>query len=182
MNRNVSLVMLCEDTQHETFIRRLLKRRHWNMRRVRVVKSPSGRGAGDQFVRLRFPEELRAYRSKSSHMQQALVVMIDGDDQGLEARLRSLDDACRSSDVASRTTSDRVAIFVPTWRIETWFAYLDGEDVREDRKDYPRLKQPRECQRHVDELIAMCDAGSLREPSPPSLRAACNEYSTRLVQ
>ena len=181
MSRNVGVVVLCEDTQHEAFVRRFLGRRGWNMRRVRIIKSPSGGGAADQFVRHHFPAELRAYRSKASHLDQALVVMLDGDNQGLEARRHWLDEACGSSDVARRTASDRVAIFVPTWCIETWFSYLDGEDVVEDRPDYPKLNRPRDCQRHVDALIAMRDGEKLRQPSPPSLVAACDEYSERMV-
>jgi hypothetical protein len=70
--------------------------------------------------------------------------------------------------------------FIPTWNIETWLAYLDGAEVDEGRSDYPRLDRERECQRHVEKLIQMCDAGKLREPSPLSLDAACSEYRTRL--
>ena len=29
MSRNVSLVVLCEDTQHEAFVRHFLKRKRW---------------------------------------------------------------------------------------------------------------------------------------------------------
>ena len=71
-------------------------------------------------------------------------------------------------------------VFIPTWNIETWFAYLDGATVDEARSDYPRLTRERECQRHVDALTGMCRAGALRQPSPPSLGRACDEYRTRL--
>ncbi len=181
MTRNVQLVVLCEDTQHETFIGRFLERRDWNTRRIRWERGPAGRGSAEQFVRQRFPKELQGYRSRRNHVDQGLVVMLDGDAVGLEGRLRSLDESCRGCNVEPRRDDDRVAVFVPTWRIETWFAYLDGEErISETRRDYPGLDRPSDCRRHVDTLIQMCHAGAPREPAPPALRAACEEYRGRL--
>lgn len=146
---------------------------------MRVEKAPGGRGAGEQFVRERFPLELKAHRSRP--VSQALVVLIDGDDAGNIARLHQLDQACRDAGITERTDDERVAVFVPSRNIETWLAYLDGEKVEEERSNYPRLPRERECQRHVDALVRMCRAGELREPSPPSLTVACNEYRARLA-
>ena len=74
--------------------------------------------------------------------------MIDGDNWGVEGRIRSFDDECKEQDVEPRTGDDMVAVFVPTWRIETWFAYLDGgengNEVDEGRRDYPKLDGPRD--------------------------------------
>ena len=178
--RNVQLVILCEDTQQETFIRRFLKNNGWNTRRIRVEKGPAGRGSGEQFVRRRFPIELNAYRKKTNQVQQAVVAMIDGDNRGVTARLKELDDACRENRVEPRKPAERVAIFVPTWNIETWFAYLDGASVDETLSDYPRLKQEKLCREHVQTLSQMCNAGNLRAPASPSLSAGCIEYNERL--
>lgn len=178
--RSVQLVILCEDTQHEAFCRRFLSANGWSVRAIRVEKAPRGRGAAEQFVRQRFPRELKAHRSRP--VSQALVVMIDGDAHGVEARLQKLDEACRNSGVEVRGPGARVALFVPTWNIETWLAYLDGETVDEARSNYPRLTRERECQRHVDALTEMCRVGALRQPSPPSLDRACDEYGARLVE
>ncbi len=179
VGRNVQLVVLCEDTQHETFIRRFLKRDGWITRRLRVEKSPCGKGAAEQFVRERFPKELSAYRSRK-YIEQALIVMLDGDSVGVNARLRSLDNSCRSQKVAVRSDNERVDIFVPNWRIETWFAYLACEDVDETKSDYPELEHPRDCQKFVERLLEMCRSGKLKQPEPPSLRSACREYNKRL--
>lgn len=81
-----------------------------------------------------------------------------------------------------RTRSERVALLVLTWNIETWFAYLDGATVDEARGNYPRLPRERECQRHVDALVEMCRGGALRPPSPDSLNLACIEYHRRIVK
>lgn len=177
--RRVQLVLLCEDKQHEAFCRRFLNAAGWETRAMRVEKAPDGRGAGDRFVRLQFPRELRAHRSRP--VNQAVVVMVDGNSVGVEGRVRELDRACRDADVAERRADEAVAVFAPTWNIETWLAYLDGARVDEGRRDYPRLERERECQRHVDVLTDICRTGALREPWPPSLQAACGEYHSRLA-
>lgn len=168
MSRNVQIVLLCEDTQHEAFARRFLNRMGWSTRRMRVEKGSDRGGSAEQFVRKRFPTEIEAYRSKRSSVGQALIVVLDG--------------ACTSGGKKPRRTDERVAVFVPTWRIETWFAYLDGETIDETTKDYPRLGRKRDCKRHVLVLAQMCRDGQLRAPAPASLEAACEEFNTRLAR
>jgi len=180
MSRSVQLVILCEDKQHEVFARRFLAKAGWCTRVLRAEVAPHGRGSAEQFVRQRFPVELSAYRSKRLHVARALLVMLDGDDRGVDARLRELARECQTQDVDQRQDDDRVAIVVPTWNIETWLAYLSGSDVDESRGNYPRLERERDCQPHVNTLNDMCRKGKLRQPVPPSLEAACTEYSTRL--
>jgi hypothetical protein len=180
MSRTVQLVLLCEDRQHETLARRFLEKAGWPTRRLRVEIAPPGRGSAEQFVRERFPVELSAYRSTRNQVTQALVVIIDGDKQGVRSRFAELADACHASNIPPRQDNDHVLVAVPTWNIETWLAYLGGLTVDEGRDDYPRLSRPRECQQHVNRLYEMCQQGSLRQPSPPSLDAACNEYRSRL--
>ena len=180
MSRRTQLVILCEDTQHEAFLRRFFSIMEWPKRRFRVVRAPSGRGAADEFVRRQFVVELREHRRRRRRVDRAVVVMVDGDARGVAGRIRELDDACQQFGVPPRSGEDRVAVFVPTWSVETWLAYFDGETVTQDRKDYPRLRRERECAKHVDRLAEMCRAGSLRQPEPPSLRAASDEFRARL--
>ena len=179
--RNVQLVVVCEDTQQESFIRRFLSRRGWDTRRIRVEKAAAGRGSGEQFVRERFPVELNAYRKKAGQVDQVVVAMIDGDNHGVTTRLKELDDVCEKNGIPPRESADRVAVFVPTWNIETWFAYLDGHTVDESRPDYPRLERERLCQSHVNILSEMCGSGGLKAPAPFSLSAGCVEYHQRLL-
>jgi hypothetical protein len=137
------------------------------------------RGSGEQFVRERFPTELDAIRR--GHVDRAVVIIIDGDKLGPGGRITQIDDACRSAGVEPRRPGDRAAIIVPTWQIETWFAYLDGDTVDEGKRHYPRLARERDCARHVDALVKMCDAGELRAPAPPSLEDGCVEFKSRLM-
>ena len=166
MNRP-KITILCEDKQHEAFIRRFLKKRK---RRIYVVARPSA-GAGDQFVRNNYPKYLDAVRKRSG----ILVAMIDGDNDSIEERLKQMDEACNQRGVLRHKPSDKVAVFVPRRNIETWLAYLGGEHVNET-DTYPRLERERECQKHVDVLAQMCTEKKLRIPAPSSLEAACREY------
>ncbi len=172
MSRAAQFVLLCEDTQHEAFVRRFLAKRGITGRRLRVLKNP-GQGAADAWVRNRFPTELAAIRKRP--VETRLVVVIDGDRFGVSDRRKELDERCRATEVEPVEITDPVALIVPTWNIETWLAYLDGEAVDETKSDYPRLKRERECQQHVDALHRMCQNRSLREPPPRSLRSACDE-------
>ena len=176
LSRNVRIVLLCEDTQHETFGRRFLKRMGWSNHQLRVLKAPGGGGSAEQFVRERFPEELEEHRRRRSRVSVALIAVLDGDDRGVDQRVAELDDACRQRNIPCRDPGEHVLVFVPTWRIETWLAYLGGETVDEEKRDYPRLPRPRDCQPHVDRLAEMCRSDGLREPAPPSLVVACAEY------
>lgn len=81
--------------------------------------------------------ELAAFRRPDT--ANLPIVMVDGDDQGAGARLRELQAACEEAGVPNRAPDERVLILVPTWRIETWLAYLAGETICETERNYPRL-------------------------------------------
>ena len=171
---------MCEDQQHETFVRRFLTRMGLLTYpgQLRVERSPAGRGAADRFVRETYVTELDA--SRRAHVATTLLILIDGDNVGVEGRLRELDRACQQKGLETRSHQDRVAIFIPTWNIETWLAYLDGREVAEDVQNYPSLKKPSDCEAHVRRLAEMCQRRTLREPAPVSLVAACQEFDGRL--
>ena len=176
MTRNVQIVLLCEDQQHEVFARRFLKKAGWGIRELRVEKAPQGRGAGEQYVRHRFPTELADFRRRTLR-SKALIVLLDGDKRGMQGRLDDLAGACELRGIPVRQDDDRVFVLIPTRSIETWFAYLDGDTVDEKDTVYRRLSKPSECQRHVDAVTDMCQRQQLRNPAPPSLIAACKEYA-----
>jgi hypothetical protein len=173
MSRRAKLVLLCEDSQHEAFVRRFLIEAGWSPRAIRVEKGPRGRGAGDSWVLRRYPVELKARRSAGA--ATALVVVVDADRFSVRERLERLNDGCSDTGVAPRGDDEPVAILVPKQAIETWIAYLDGATVDEGR-DYPPLHRERDCARHVRTLKQMCDQRQLRDPAPPSLEIACPEY------
>ena len=166
MNRP-KITVLCEDKQHASFIRRFFKKRN---RRIHAVLK-SGAGAGDQFVRDNFPEQLDAVRKRGG----VLVTMVDSDRYDIEERQKQLNRACEQRNVLPRNSNDKVAVFVPMRNIETWLAYLNGDPVNET-DSYPRLERERDCRKQADALVQMCDKGKLNSPAPTSLEAACREY------
>jgi hypothetical protein len=42
------------------------------------------------------------------------------------------------------------------------------------------LQRERDCQQHVNVLTDMCRSNQLRTPAPSSLKAACEEFNSRL--
>ena len=180
MSRRVQVVVLCEDRQQAVFVRRLLVEMGWCKRRLRFENAPAGQGSAEQFVRKRFPKELRAYRARRGAVAQALIVMMDGDSRGVRGRVTELDDVCRQEGVEVRHPDERVLVVVPTWNIETWLAYLGGETVDEANRTYPRLRRESDCQPQVKTLASMCRDRRLRAPAPPSLESACGEFRRRL--
>lgn len=178
--RRVQYVLVCEDVQHEAFARRFLKEMNLvtDPHQLRVERSPRGRGAADRFVQETYVTELDAGRR--IHVARTLLVLIDGDAMGPKERLRRLDDACNRQGVEPRSPAERVAVFIPTWNIETWLAYLEGQSVDETEQDYPRLARPGDCRQHIRVLVEMCRRRELRQPAPESLSAACEEYDLRL--
>ena len=122
MSPPAEIVLLCEDRQQEVFVRRFLERyspyRRGELRhRLRVEMSPGGGGAADQYVREKFPEEVKEYRRQVARRSTRLIAMTDGDRWGPPARVRQLEDACRQKGIAARTDAENIAVFVPTWNI-----------------------------------------------------------------
>lgn len=175
--RRVKIIVLCEDRQTEAFIRRFLVANGHHPRAIRVERLQAPRGAGDQFVRERYPREAKAIRT--GHVQSVLLACIDEDTQSTQPRKRVFDQALQADGQAPRGAGEPILNLVPERNIETWLAYLSGETV--DRTTaYPKRRRERECSAEAKALKAMCDAGALRQPAPPSLEAACVEYRERM--
>ena len=177
--RRVKIVLLCEDSQHEAFIRRFLKGMGWNTRELRVEKSPSASGSAEQWVREEFPNELRIHRQRKQRAASALIAMIDADSRSVQDRINELENECKSKLIPFRTDDEAVAISVPKRNIETWIHYLNGEWVNEDAT-YSKLDRERGCKPAVYKLVNLCKSSGLVADAPPALITACDEYSMRI--
>ncbi|MEH1994649.1 hypothetical protein [Nostoc sp.] len=170
--RRVQIVILCEDKQQEVFARHFLKKRGFILdRNLRIEICP--KGAGEQFVRKRYPTEVKAYRSKN-YLSGMLVVLIDADKKTVEERLKQLDDALIEDLQQIRLPKEAIAIFIPKRNIETWIHYLQGETVDEETEYSKFLNNESVCKPDVENLVNQCYQG-LDENTPPSLQAACGE-------
>jgi hypothetical protein len=122
--RRVRIVILCEDRAQQHFFKKLSEQLdHVVLPRIQIA--PAGQGSAEQWVRKQYPTEVRAHRQKSAELI-GLVVGTDGDRFGVDQRKSDLDQALKGADLPLRQDDERIAICVPTWSIETWFAWLCG--------------------------------------------------------
>jgi len=171
---SVKAVLLCEDQQMAAFMRRFLcQRLGWHNRSLRVLVSPPGAQSGEQWVRQHYPNELKALRAR--HPRTLLCVATDADTLSVAQRIRTLEQQCLEQSVAARTAKEAVVLLVPKRNIESWLAYLRGSPIDESQH-YPRHRRESDCHTEVLALLSMCQQGSLRQPAPPSLIAACAEW------
>ncbi|MBK6518439.1 MAG: hypothetical protein IPM79_17070 [Polyangiaceae bacterium] len=118
------LDILCEDRRTERFVRQLCERS--SIQVLEVHSAPSARGDASAWVRLNYPIYAAKLRSKNFQRKRGLLVVIDGDNHGFAARKIELDEQLKAAHVPPRAPADPIAIFVPTWSIETWLSELCG--------------------------------------------------------
>ena len=177
--RRAKLVLLCEDSQQEAFTRRFLEGMGWNTREIRVEKSPTARGSAEQWVREKFPDELKVYRKRRAKAASGLIAIIDADAKEVQERIDEFKEACDTKQVPFRGDSEAVAFSVPKRNIETWIHYLNGGDVNET-DTYQKLERERLCKPAVGNLVQLCKTTGSPQESPPSLVTACSEYNGRI--
>ena len=170
---SVTIVLLCEDKQTESFVCNFLKHRNFKKGRD-ITTLVASSGSGEQWVRKQYPKQLNAIRNKKNAY---LIVVIDADMYTIDDRHEQLKKECKDKDILPRDIKRDVNVLhiIPCRNIETWLAYLENESVDES-KVYPKLKRESDCKEHTRRLHDMCRAQRLREPAPPSLQEACNEY------
>ncbi|MCC7536689.1 MAG: hypothetical protein IT379_10770 [Deltaproteobacteria bacterium] len=137
-SRQARIRIVCEDVEQRRFLERLCDAWGIGPRRRFVAPLPSGRGAGDAWVREQYVENVRVVRSQRHQRRLGLVAMIDGDDVGVAERKRSLDAALTASGAEARDAGEPIAVAVPTWSVETWLWWLCGEDGVDETTPYKR--------------------------------------------
>lgn len=177
-DRAARMIVLCEDLQHATFIRRLLKQLGFPKGRIRINRSRGG--AADQYVRNHYSEEVEEYRRRSARIHIGLVTAIDADENQVQYRLRQLNEELDAEDLDERKHDEEICILVPKRNIETWIYALLGDEVNE-QETYTKLERESECQPAVDQLV-----GYLQDERPndliPSLERGCRELNNRLPE
>ena len=122
--------LLCEDTNHERLLRKVLEKRFGiGPRQVFVDAAPRGEGDASKRVQNQFVGVLKDHRSKRSKSlpSHRVVVVIDGDKHGVDTRLKTLDSLLRDAKEPALSNADRVAVLVPTYSVETWLLWLSDE-------------------------------------------------------
>lgn len=170
----VKIILFCEDQQTNSFVRNFLKHRNFKKGRD-ITTLLASSGSGEQWVRKQYPKQLNAIRNRKNAY---LIVVIDADIHTLDYRHQQLKQECEENHISPRNSSDiNVLHIIPRRNIETWLKYLENENNIDESVQYPKLKRPGDCKEHAENLYNMCHVQQqLREPAPPSLREACNEY------
>ena len=174
-SRNVSVVILCEDTQQEVFVRAWLESKGLEKRKFRVIKSIGG-GSGEQFVRNRYPIEVKEVRRVATHrpVGVSLATMIDADTYTVQERYDMLNDALVQARQIPRSDDEKIAILIPKRNIETWIHYLQGEYVSES-EIYRKLEKPSDCKPIAAQFIESPLDSPIRTNAPESLQIALIE-------
>ena len=174
-NRKVQLVVVTEDLQQTVLIRRFFVALGFEPHKIRVVSCPAGTQSGEQFVRERYPVELRACRSKAAHLAIKLVIVLDADKRTVEERSLQLLESLRAQDLPDRDAGEAVVLLIPKRNIETWIHYLQGRSVDEDTV-YEKLRRQGDCRVAVTRLLELHRSGwVLPMDCPDSFRRAVME-------
>jgi hypothetical protein len=132
------VIVLVEDSRHQQFVWRYLRRCGLEQHTMRFKLSPAGAGSGEQWVRERFAVEVEAYRQRRARAETTLIVVIDADNRLVPERLAQLDsnlDEAQADRI--RPGAEQIARLVPRRNIETWILCLNDDPVDEET-DYKR--------------------------------------------
>ena len=88
---------------------------------------------------------------------------------------------CNKIETHRAANAEPIAYIIPKWHIETWIAYLHGEDVNEAEKEtykkkYGKISERKDVHPLIDKLADNCKENIQLESLPDSLVAACEEF------
>lgn len=135
MTRKQTAVILCEDLQASCLLYRYLRHER-GYARVRVLPLPAG--CGSQYVRERFPAEVKIQRRSS--VAQVLVVHTDADNLTVQQRQQELAQSLQQSGEKSREVSEQIALVIPRWETETWLHHFRGRPGVMETECYPKFR------------------------------------------
>jgi hypothetical protein len=84
------IIVLVEGERDQRFVRNYLVRLQINKRAIRRVALPAGKRSGEQHVREKYAEQVRAFRWRSTRANTWLVLAIDADTSDVAFRARQL--------------------------------------------------------------------------------------------
>lgn len=130
------LYVLCEDDLQKRFVERLAERWGFDRRHRSIDAAPKADNAS-QYVLDHYVDAISRWRRASHDRHVYLLVMIDGDEHGVVARRRQLEQVLSAAGVDPADPS-RTATLIPTWHIETWIAWLCGHRPIDEATRYKR--------------------------------------------
>lgn len=180
------LLVLCEDALQRGFIERLADRWEIGPRQRQINAAPAALESAAGYVLDNFVPFVDRWRSQRHDENVGAIVVIDGDEKGLQTRHHDLAVKLRAAGKPALDPRDpRFVILVPCWHIETWIAWLCGHRPVDERTRYKATHstQGREVARMIERGVysARLAAASWAPPAAdeadhvPSLAAARGE-------
>ena len=181
IKQKIQIVVICEDKTTAVFIRRYLEAIGYELRKVRFLTSPSGRGAGEAYVRVNYAIELAQYRKRNPAYWR-LIVHVDADTGTIQAHEEELAAVAIASGQPPRLPNEGIVHLIPKRNIETWIHSLLGnlaDEVDDYKLLYKKQSENSYCQPAATKLVE-----SVRDTNfstdLPSLQSAVVELRTKL--
>lgn len=170
------VIVLAEDARHQGLIRKYLYRCGYEPHNIRMEALPSGRGCGEQWVRERYLEQVKAFRRRAASAATALIVAIDADTRKVSDRIRQLQRALSEAQETPRTDREAIVHLIPKRNVETWVLCLSGSLVDEETDYKGDDDVPRRITAAAANLFALARGTAVPpQSSIPSLRQAIPE-------
>lgn len=173
--KNVRFIVICEDREHEGFVRGALERVGFQRHNM-DVKLPPG-GSGEQWVRIETTKWVPRIRAHASRVAVALISVIDADALTVEERRKQMEHALKTSGCPPRKPGEPIAFLIPRRNIETWIRFLLDGDANEshDYKNQIRSGEPRKAGSKFPEA---CQSDS---SLIASLQTGCAEFKAAVA-
>ncbi len=176
-DRIANIFILVEDVAQQNLVRRYLEACGHNLRGLRLLPLPNGKGSGEKRVRDDYARQVAACRSSLGRKTKALlVVMIDADTGAVAQRYGQLAQQLKNAGAAPRRADEPIAVLVPKRHVETWIRALLGKAVDEVNDFTSPAPEPDEIHSAARSLHQMTRPNAVPPSGPPSLVASIQEW------
>ncbi len=171
--------ILCEDQEHNYFIRTFFKSLGVGDRKFDTYPLVDGSRSAEGHVRERLPEALDKIRKNRENVFLVVVSDADKNNPNLSDRVKQWNEELHSRGLPVICKEDRILCLVPKRNIETWFAWIDGEEAIDETKDYKqRYRRPKAGdygKRFFEKYTEYRSRDTRCDDAPRSVRDACTE-------
>lgn len=138
--RIANIIVLCEDKEQQNLIRRYLGC-CGTSHGVRYLPLVGSAGAGSQYVREQFPQQVKQCRTILGRKASCLlIVMTDADNLTVTQRENSLIGELSESIDVPISQSEPIVVLIPKWHVETWIKCLLGATMNEGDSHKPSVE------------------------------------------
>jgi hypothetical protein len=170
MPKKVSLVVLCEDEMHQSFVAAFLNRISLPLNGRPRIEPLGSRSR----VMERFPTEVRALRQ--AHAERRLLIVVDADKDTPASVEAQFIQKLKEAGVSDNISGDPILFVIPKWELENWALDLMGKSIGELRDPGARGKIGDDVRESGRLLADACQKHSIPGTPLPSLQNSCNRW------